>query len=59
MFSQKETNEAIMVLRQAQMRANTTGKAFAIVDTRNGLSTYPATTSYVRFKTIVEIVRPQ
>ena len=52
--------EAIMIIRQAEMRADATGKPFGIVKTNRGtLNCYPINATYMRYKRIIEIVHPK
>jgi hypothetical protein len=56
MFSVNETEEVLNAIKKAQRLANQTGKTYALVNTRHGLDVYPYSTSYVRFKRVLEII---
>ena len=53
-------DEALRSIKQAQMRANATGKPFVVIAKHDkALTVYPATATYARYSKILETVYPK
>ena len=50
---------ALEAVKQAQLKANYTGKPFVVTSSKYGFAVYPMRATYIRYKQALEICTPR
>jgi hypothetical protein len=50
---------ALEAVKQAQLKANYTGKPFAVTSSKDGFAVYPMSATYMRYRHALEVCTPR